>query len=121
MLSRAKGGVKVSLKVSGLPGSGTMYLAHIHPGTCAEEEGGQEEAGTEEHGHSHHAHGASEEIEYPLSPLYADAKGEGTSTTVVHHLSLEGLLSEAPMHVNVHRPGPGEPPPMTCANLNEAL
>jgi uncharacterized protein (DUF305 family) len=121
-LSEAEGGgVKVVLDVSGLPGSGKMYLAHIHPGTCAEEEGGQEEAGTEEHGHSHHEHGASEEIEYPLSPVYADAKGEGTSTTVVHHLSLEGLLSGEPMHVNVHRPGPGEPPPMTCANLNEAL
>jgi hypothetical protein len=34
------GGVKVVLKVTGLPRSGTMYLAHIHPGTCAEEEKG---------------------------------------------------------------------------------
>ena len=32
-LSRAGGGVKVVLEVSGLPTSGTMYLAHIHPGT----------------------------------------------------------------------------------------
>jgi hypothetical protein len=38
------------LKVSGLPSSGTMYLAHIHPGTCTEEEGGGE------HCHSHHEH-----------------------------------------------------------------
>jgi hypothetical protein len=37
------GGVKVVLKVTGLPRSGTMYLAHIHPGTCAEEE--EEEGG----------------------------------------------------------------------------
>jgi hypothetical protein len=61
--TKAKGssGVKVVLKVRELPGSGTMYLAHIHPGTCAEEEGGGGE-----HGHSHHQeHGASEEIEYP--------------------------------------------------------
>src|SRR5215212_6957022 len=36
-LSKADGGgVKVVLKVSGLPSSGTMYLAHIHPGTCTE-------------------------------------------------------------------------------------
>ena len=35
------GGVKVVLEVSGLPKSAKMYLAHIHPGTCAEEEGGQ--------------------------------------------------------------------------------
>jgi uncharacterized protein (DUF305 family) len=120
-LSKAEGdGVRVVLAVSGLPGSGTMYLAHIHPGTCAEEEGGQEEEGTEEHGHSHHEHGASEEIEYPLSPLNADNNGDGTSTTVVHRVTLEGLLSGEPMHVNVHRPGSGEPPPVTCANLDEA-
>ena len=109
------GGVKVVLEVSGLPKSTKMYLAHIHPGTCAEEEGGAE------HGHSHHEHGASEEIEYPLSPVYAGEKGAGTSTTVVHHVTLEGLLSGDPKHVNVHKPGPGEPPPVTCANLNEAL
>jgi len=115
-LSKADGGVKVVLKVFGLPSSGTMYLAHIHPGTCAEEE----EIGAE-HGHSHHEHGAIEEIEYPLSPVEPDAKGEGTSTTVVHGVTLEGLLSGDPKHVNVHKPGSGEPPPVTCANLNEAV
>jgi uncharacterized protein (DUF305 family) len=121
-LSEAEdGGVKVVLDVSGLPGSGTMYLAHIHPGTCAEEEGGQEEEGGTEHGHSHHEHGASGEIEYPLTPIDPDAKGDGTSTTMVHYVTLEGLLSGAPMHVNVHKPGPGEPPPVACANLNEAV
>jgi uncharacterized protein (DUF305 family) len=115
-LSKADGGgVQVVLKVSGLPNSGTMYLAHIHPGTCAEEE-----QGGAEHDHSHHEHGASEEIEYPLLPVYTDEKGAGTSTTVVHHVTLEGLLSGEPKHVNVHKPGPGEPPPVTCANLNEA-
>jgi hypothetical protein len=114
-LSKAEGGgVKVVLNVSGLPGSGTMYLAHIHPGTCAEEEGG---AG---HGHSHHEHGSSEEIEYPLSPLYANARGDGSSTTVLRHVTLEGLLSGEPMHGNVHKPGPAEPPPVTCADLDEA-
>jgi uncharacterized protein (DUF305 family) len=116
-LSKAKGGgVKVVLKVFGLPSSGTMYLAHVHPGTCAEEE-----AGGAEHGHSHHEHGATEEIEYPLTPVEPDAKGDGTSTTVVHNATLEGLLSGDPKHVNVHRPGSGEPPPVTCANLNEAV
>jgi hypothetical protein len=107
----------VVLKVSGLPKSGTMYLAHIHPGTCAEEEA----AGGGEHGHSHHEHEASEEIEYPLTPVDPDAKGNGTSTTVVHNVTLEGLLSGSPKHVNVHEPGSGEPPPVTCANLNEAV
>jgi uncharacterized protein YceK len=118
--SKAKaegGGVKVVLKVTGLPRSGTMYLAHIHPGTCAEEE----EGGGAEQGHSHHEHGASEEIEYPLTPVEPDAEGNGTSTTVLHHVTLEGLFSGEPKHVNVHKPGPGEPPPVTCAGLSEAM
>jgi hypothetical protein len=116
-LSKAKGGgVKVVLKISALPKSAKMYLAHIHPGTCAEEEGG-----AAEQGHSHHEHGATEEIEYPLTPVEPDAEGDGTSTSVVHHVTLEGLLSGDPKHVNVHEPGSGEPPPVTCANLNEAL
>jgi uncharacterized protein (DUF305 family) len=114
-LSKAHGGVKVVLEVSDLPNSGTMYLAHIHPGTCTEEEGGDEQ------GHSHHEHGTSEEIEYSLSPVEPDAKGSGTSTTVIHGVTLEGLLSDTPKHVNVHKPGSGEPPPVTCADLNEAV
>jgi predicted small lipoprotein YifL len=109
------GGVKVLVKLTGFPRSATMYLAHIHPGTCAEEEGGGAE-----HGHSHHEHGATEEIEYPLTPLEPNAQGDGTSTTVVHGVTLEGLLSGEPKHVNVHKPGPGEPPPVTCADLSEA-
>ena len=113
--SKVGGGVKVVLEVTGLPHSGTMYLAHIHPGTCAEEEKGEEGMGG-----GQHEHGATEEIEYPLTPLKPDAKGDGTSTTLVHHVTLEGLLSGDPKHLNVHRPGSGEPPPVSCANLKEA-
>jgi hypothetical protein len=40
---------------------------------------------------------------------------------VVPHVTLEGLLSGDPKHVNVHKHGSGEPPPVSCANLNEAL
>jgi hypothetical protein len=90
-----------------------MYLAHIHPGACgAEEEEGQ--------GHSVHEHGTAKEIEYPLSPVEPDNKGEGSSSTVVHNVTLEDLLLGDPMHVNVHAPGSGDPLPVTCANLNEA-
>jgi uncharacterized protein (DUF305 family) len=115
-LSKTDGGVKVVLEVSGLPSSGTTYLAHIHPGTCGEEE--EEE---EHHEHGGHEHGASEEIEYPLTPVEPDAQGNGSSTTVVHDVTLEGLLSGDPKHINVHAPGSGQPPPVTCANLNEAV
>jgi uncharacterized protein (DUF305 family) len=113
-LSKTDGGVKVVLGVSGLPDSGTTYLAHIHPGTCSEEEGA-------DHGHGGHEHGASEEIEYPLSPVEPDVQGNGSSTTVVHEVTLEGLLSGDPKHLNVHAPGSGQPPPLTCADLNEAV
>jgi uncharacterized protein (DUF305 family) len=115
-LSKADGGgVKVELKDLGLPGSETRYLAHIHPGTCAEDVGGVE------HGHPHNEHGITEEIEYPLSPVERDAKGDGTSTTVIDHVTLEGMLSGEPKFVNVHKPGSGEPPLVSWANLNEAL
>jgi hypothetical protein len=114
-LSKTDGGVKVVLEVSGLPSSETTYLSHIHPGTCGEEE---EE---EHHEHGGHEHGASEEIEYPLTPVEPDAQGNGSSTTVVHDVTLEGLLSGDPKHINVHAPGSGQPPPVTCANLNEAV
>jgi uncharacterized protein (DUF305 family) len=115
-LSKANGGVKVVLEVSGLPSSGTMYLAHIHHGTCGEEEGAEEG-----HGHAGHEHGTHEEIEYPLSSVEPDSQGNGSSTTVVRGVTLEGLLSGDPKHINVHAPGAGEPPPVTCANLNEAV
>ena len=115
VLSKTDDGVKVVLEVSGLPDRGTMYLAHIHLGTCGEEE---EE---EDHGHGGHEDGASEENEYPLSPVEPDAQGNGSSTTVVRDVTLEGLLSGEPKLINVHAPGSGEPPPVTCANLNEAV
>jgi uncharacterized protein (DUF305 family) len=112
-LSKTGDGVKVVLDVFGLPDRGTTYLAHIHPGSCGEEEtGGQ--------GHSSHEHGTAKEIEYPLSPVGSDKKGEGSSKTVVRQVTLEGLLLEDPMYVNVHAPGSGDPLPVTCANLNEA-
>ena len=117
-LSKTDGGVEVALRVSGLPDSGTTYLAHIHPGTCGEEGDEGHAAG---HKHPGHEHGADEEIEYPLSPVDPDRKGDGSSTTVLRGVALEDLLSGEPKHVNVHAPGSGEPPPVACANLNEAL
>jgi uncharacterized protein (DUF305 family) len=116
-LSKTDGGVRVVLEVSGLPKSSTTYLAHIHPGTCEEEAAG----GGGSHEHTEHEHGTAKEIEYPLTPVEPDGQGDGSSTTVLKHVTLEGLLSGDPKHVNVHTPGSGEPPPVTCANLNEAL
>ena len=110
----AKDAIVVVLELRNLPKPETLYLAHIHPGTCAQE---QEEEG-ESHG-GHHEHG--EEIEYPLSQVKSNSKRTASSTTILRDTSVEKLFSGGPMHVNVHEPGPGEPPPMTCANLNEAV
>jgi uncharacterized protein (DUF305 family) len=111
------GGVRVVLDVSGLPRSETTYLAHIHPGTCEEEAAG----GGGSHEHAALGHGTAKEIEYPLTPVEPDGQGDGSSTTVLKHVTFEGLLSGDPKHINVHAPGSGEPPPVTCTNLNEAV
>jgi uncharacterized protein (DUF305 family) len=117
-LSKADGGgVKVVLKVSGLPSSGTMYLAHIHPGTCAQEaEGELHEHG--EHAEKGHEHGGG--IEYPLSQVEADSEGHGSSTTTLRETSVDKLFSGEPKHVNVHEAGSGNPPILSCAELKRA-
>jgi uncharacterized protein (DUF305 family) len=132
-LTQIDGGVKVTLEVSGLPNPGTTYLAYIHLGSCAgDEDGGHEhgEGGHHEQEGSDHvgSHGGHMEtgatmakIEYPMSPVESDAEAEGSSTTVLRSVTLEGLLSAEPMkYVNVHAPGSGTPPPLACADLSEA-
>jgi hypothetical protein len=119
-------GVVVKLDLRNLPKPNTLYLAHIHPGTCAEgeahEHGGShgEEGHSQEHGGSSgHDHGG-EEIEYPLSQVMSDSEGHGSSTTTLGETSVEKLFSGDPKHVNVHEAGSGNPPILTCANLKEA-
>jgi hypothetical protein len=75
----------VELELRGLTEPDTLYLAHIHPGTCA-----QEEEEGEAHGHGEHAeeggdHGRmeeghehdGEEIEYSLSEVKSDSECGG--------------------------------------------
>jgi hypothetical protein len=119
-------GVLVTLNLRNLPKPNTFYLAHIHPGTCAEgethEHGGAH--GAEGQGHEHgHEHGrASREhggakIEYPLSQVKSDSEGQGSSTTTLRETSVDKLFSGAPKHVNVHEAGSGNPPILVCADL----
>ncbi len=96
-------GVSVRLALRGLPKPGAVYLAHIHPGTCAQGERG--------------GAAAANEIEWPLLPVRAGTHGEGSSTTTLKHTSTEGLFSGRPKHVNVHAAGSGNPPVLACANL----
>jgi hypothetical protein len=125
-------GVVVKLDLRGLPKPNTLYLAHIHPGTCAEGEGhehggghsegeyGHEHGGSShEHGGGTHEHGAAE-IEYPLSQVKSDSEGRGSSTTTLGETSVDHLFSGEPKHVNVHEAGSGNPPILSCADLKRA-
>jgi hypothetical protein len=135
-------GVVVKLDLRDLPKPDTLYLAHIHSGTCAEvvakegevhghEESGHEQGGSHggshgEEGHSQEHGGSSgheqggDEIEYPLSQVKSDPEGHGSSTTTLRETSVEELFSGAPKHVNVHEPGSGNPPILACADLKQA-
>jgi hypothetical protein len=121
-------GVVVKLDLRNLPKPNTFYLAHIHPGTCAE---GEEEGEAHEHGKQHdeegygHEHGESshepgEEIEYPLSQVESDSEGHASSTTPLPDTSVEKLFSGDPKHVNVHELGGSNPPILACADLKQA-
>ncbi len=128
----AAGGVRVELDVEGLPKARTTYLAHVHRGTCAAEgaeagghEGGedhhpgQEEGAAHAEGHGGHMDtgGHIAEIEIPLTPVESDSRGSGSSTTVVHDATVDGLFSGEPKYLNVHAAGSGNPPPLACADL----
>ena len=117
-------GVVVKLDLRNLPKANTFYLAHIHPGTCDEEDG-QEHGGTHgeegyghDHGSSGHEHGA--QIEYPLSQVKSNTEGRGSSTTTLRETSADKLFSGAPKYVNVHEAGSGNPPILACADLKRA-
>jgi hypothetical protein len=115
-------GVVVKLHLPNLPKPDTLYLAHIHPGTCVavethEQRGSHGEEGYgHEHGGTSHEHGGAE-IEYPLSQVKSDSEGHGSSTTTLRETSVEKLFSGNPKHVNVHEAGTGNPPILTCADL----
>ena len=100
-------GVQVDLGVQGLPNLNARYLTHIHPGTCAEEQGDSE-----------HDEGTMEEIEYPLPPITPDSEGRGTTTTVLEGVTVEQLFSGSPKYVNVHAEGSGDPPAIACSPLS---
>jgi hypothetical protein len=115
------GTVVVKLKLRDLPKPSTFYLAHIHRGTCAEEEGHKDGGshGEEGYGHDHGASGYEygAEIEHPLSQVKSDTEGQGSSTTTLLEASVEKLFSGAPKRVNVHEAGSGNPPILACADL----
>jgi hypothetical protein len=128
-------GVLVKLKLRGLPKPNELYLAHIHPGSCAQEaEAGQahtEHGEDHQHGqhreeeragqgHSGHEHGTAKKIEYPLSQVKSDSEGQGSSTTTLGETSIDKLFSAEPKYVNIHEAGSGNPPILSCVDLKRA-
>jgi hypothetical protein len=68
--------------------------------------------------HARHSSGAKLELrEYPLSQVKSDSEGEGSSTTTLRHTAIDRLFSGVPKYVNVHEAGSGNPPVLTCADL----
>ena len=116
-LTGSDGGVRVELSLSSLPKPNTFYLAHIHPGTCAE---GEQEGGAhhqEGHEHGEHGNGAAGKIEWPLSQVRSDVRGHGSSSTTLKDASIEELFTGEVKHLNVHAAGSGNPPVLACADL----
>jgi uncharacterized protein (DUF305 family) len=116
-LTEAGEGVRVELRLRGLPKPDTMYLAHIHTGTCSEGEEGVEYGEEGHHEHGEHGGTAEEEIESPLSEVKSDAQGHGSSTTTLKDASMERIFTGELKHLNVHAAGSGGPPVLACAEL----
>jgi Cu/Zn superoxide dismutase len=116
-LTESDGGVRVELRLRGLPKANTIYLAHIHPGACSEGEEGAEDEEEDHHEHSEHGSAAGEEIEWPLSEVQSDAQGHGLSTTTLKDASMEQIFTGEFKHLNVHAAGSGDPPVLACAEL----
>ncbi|HEX2108597.1 MAG TPA: hypothetical protein VHF70_04880 [Rubrobacteraceae bacterium] len=120
--AKATTGTRIELELRGLPEPGETYLAHIHPGSCEDEQhaeapGGE---GVNHHGNGHGHREHADAIGYPLTPLKSDARGEGSSTTVLEGVAPDELFSGGPRYLNVHAAGSGDPPQLTCADLGEA-
>ena len=70
--------VIVKLELRGLPKPNTMYLSHIHPGSCAQE---KKEGETYENGENGEHHEEGGKIDYPLTQVKSDSEGRESSTS----------------------------------------
>jgi hypothetical protein len=137
IITNTDGKVRVRLALRGLPEPDKMYLAHLHPGTCGDEDHPhaheharaehpdakkhEERAGHgDRHVHKGHEGSLTDEIEYPLEPVESNAEGIGSSSTVLEGVTVGELLTGDSNYINVHAAGSGDPPQLVCANLSEA-
>jgi predicted metal-binding membrane protein len=116
----APGGVEVGLEVRGLPDPGEIYLAHIHPGSCTGKPVRADEDHAPHHGNADEPAG---KIEHPLGPVVTDARGNGSSTTIVEGATVAGLFSGRQSYVNVHAEVSGSeelPDSVACGDLRKS-
>ncbi len=132
--TKAATGTRVELELRGLPEPNEIYLAHVHAGSCEDEEHSDvpksEAADHHSHEYRHEGHAdvhvqeqshkaTTDGIEYPLTPVESNAAGTGSSTTVLEGVAVDTLRSHGPRHVNVHATGSEDPLQLTCAALGE--
>ncbi len=126
-------GVEVELQARNLPEPGEMYLAHLHPGSCAEDpadgahhdghdhSGSHDDTGHGDHPADHSTESVGE-IEHPVEPLAAGADGGASSLTEIEGVTVARLFSgEGGFHINVHAEasGSGELPTAACGDLSD--
>jgi len=127
-------GTRVELELRGIPKPGEIYLAHVHPGSCEDQEhfGAPESEAADHHSHEYRHEGhadaqvqeqshkaTTDGIEYLLTPVESNAAGEGSSTTVLEGVAVDELRSHGPRYLNVHATGSGDPRQLTCADIGE--
>jgi Cu/Zn superoxide dismutase len=119
--AEAAAGTRVKLQIRGLPEPHETYLAHLHPGSCEEENHPDVPEGetADHHGNEHEHREHAEEIDYPLMPITSNIAGEGSSTTVLEGVTLDELFSHGPRYLNIHAAGSGDPPQLACADLGD--
>jgi Cu/Zn superoxide dismutase len=120
--AEAAAGTRVTLQLQGLPEPHETYLAHLHPGSCEDENHPDVPEGetADHHGNEHRHREHAEEIDHPLTPVTSNTAGEGSSTTMLEGVTLDELFSHRLRYLNVHAAGSGDPPQVACADLGEA-
>ena len=107
-LTELEGGVRVELKVRGLPEAGIEHINHFHAGgTCADDRAGDPAPAT-----------------IPLETIVAEDDGTGSGTTTLEDITLSELFDpEKKRYIALHartEEGQGVPPVISCADVVEA-
>jgi Cu/Zn superoxide dismutase len=104
-LTDVERGVRVSLKMKGLPEAGVEHINHVHGGgTCADDRAGR-----------------TAPVTIPLNPVVANNDGTGSATTTIEGVTLDNLFGDDKerfilLHARTEE-GQGVPPGIACADL----